>query len=71
LGTVWRLGGSLFEQRLQQWVLPCEFFQQRVLLAIRLVEQWLFLPFNRVEQQRLLLSDSFIQQQWILQRVEQ
>jgi hypothetical protein len=71
LGTVWRLGGSLFEQRLQQWVLPCEFFQQRVLLAFCLVEQWLLLSFRIIQQQRLLLSDGVIQQQWVLQRVEQ
>jgi hypothetical protein len=61
------LGGSLFEQRLQQWVLPCEFIERR-LLAFQLVERWLLLSFRFVQQQWLLLSDSFIQQQWVLQR---
>ena len=52
---------------IQQRLLPGEFFEQRILLAFKLQQQRLLLSVSFVErQQRLLWTQRVEQQQWVL-----
>jgi len=61
MGAIFRLGRRILQQWLQQRVLRCKFLQQW-LLARSIFEQWLLLSLGFVQQQLILLPDSFIQQ---------